>query len=206
MKIIVRKSFLTGVFVILILNTHAQTNLNVQSSDALKHSFSFGYGTVTSLAMAYATASYMSSLLPGPLNVLMIHYDTKFSGAYFLSYHYSLSPRLRLGATFAYEKSTTNDHASSYTYTGQYYSILAGAKYLYNPNRKVNLYGRADLGLLIYSSGGSASATSSFQISPSSLAFQISPICIRIGKRIGAYCELGFGNIGLINLGADCRF
>ena len=206
MKTRMHKYIITVVILILALKSFAQTLPNTENPYSFKHTFSFGYGVATSPALAYATTAFLSFMLPLPGMGALNHFNTKFSGAFFAGYHYSISPRISVGGTFAYEKGTTKDLLSDYTYTGHYYAVLGGAKYLYNPSGKISLYGRADLGLLIYSAEESPVGESSFRISPSRFALQISPFCIRVGKRMGAYCEFGFGNIGLINLGVDARF
>jgi len=114
-----RKSLLITIFAFQVLIGNAQIAGNDQSKDTLKHAIYFGYGTATTPALAYATAAIISSILPFPVSAVN-QYETKFSGAFFIGCQYSVSQRVCLGATFAYEKSNTKESSGSFIYTCHY--------------------------------------------------------------------------------------
>jgi hypothetical protein len=139
----------------------------------------------------------------------MGNYDPRFSGVFTIGYQKQKSKRIKLSATFAYERIKLEDLSSHYSETGNYYKILAGLKLKYNLiGAKVDFYGRLDMGALIYDENfkGGDQTGSTITVTPSKFALQISPVCIRFGQKIGGFVELGIGSLGTLNFGMYYRY
>lgn len=187
--------------IISVFDCLAQPNNKEQVKVITKHTISAGYGLATANDMAMA-AFYV---FPFPFSFGISQYDPHFSGAFSAGYQYRFSNRIQTGVNFAYEKIKLENTSSGNTHFGKYYSLLAGLKVDYYKTNQVLFYGRSDLGVLFYKpiSKGNSSA---IEITPGHFAFQLSPLCMRIGKNIGGYLELGFGSLGILNCGIDYKF
>jgi hypothetical protein len=181
----------------------AQSEKKPIINDTSRNEIFAGYGVLTSMDMAVSMV-YLISL---PFFWGVEVYEPHYSGAFFMGYQNKVSDRVRLSGTFAYEKIRLEGLTTNYTSTGNCYAVLGGVKFRYNKiTGKVDLYGRFDLGIMFFNNAELGVDRPADTYTPSVVAFQISPIGVRFGKQIGGFLEFGYGNLGLINFGIDCRF
>src|SRR5699024_7083076 len=74
--------------------------------------------------------------------------------------------------------------------------ILPKAEFKYLNKRIIQLYGNAAAGLALFKANGT---------NATSFAFQVNPIGLRIGNRLGGFFELGAGLKGFFTLGLSFR-
>jgi hypothetical protein len=71
----------------------------------------------------------------------------------------------------------------------------------------IQLYTMLGLGVTLNTEKGSYNSTGDTDTETSSnLAFQVTPIGMRIGRKLGGFAELGFGYKGIMNFGLSYRF
>lgn len=192
----------------LLIQSRAQDIRLFQSTDTLKNSLFLGYGLGTAPEWEEAVMSAMLSLVTfGLVNQKDVH----ASGVFFVGFQHAVSKKLMAGGTFAFEKISGTTYAvfsqNKSSFVDSYYSILLGIKYKYNfTHNNFQFYGRADAGLLLNRSDVTGTDEVSVKKTFSKVAFQLSPICVRYGRNISGFCELGFGHLGLISAGLDLRF
>ena len=190
-------------FVFLSFSAGAQNENKPIVNDTSRNEICVGYGVLTSMDMAVSMV-YLISL---PFFWGVEVYEPHYSGAFFMAYQNKVSDRVRLSGTIAYEKIRLEGVTTNYTNTGNCYTVLGGVKFRYNKiTGKVDLYGRFDLGIMFFDNRELGVDSPADTYTPSEVAFQISPIGVRFGKQIGGFLEFGYGNLGMINFGIDCRF
>ena len=188
---------------ILSFNTGAQNQKNFVGKDTLRNEIFAGFGALTSLDMALSLEYLIMLPIAWGADVYQPHY----TGAFFCGYQNRVSERVKLSATFAYEKIRLIGINTPDTKSGNCYSVLGGIKFKYNRfNDNVDLYGRLDLGIMTIATHQEGVSQTNQEIRPSTFACQFSPICVRYGKRVGGFFEFGFGNLGTFNFGMDYRF
>ena len=202
------KAILLLICICFFLQAPAQEIRPLQSPDTLKNSIFIGYGLATFPELQEAALSAMLYLVTfGIASQKEVH----ASGVFFVGYEYAVTNNLTAGGTLAFEKisGTTQTIFSQKksSFTDNYYSILVGIKYNYNfAFKNFRFYGRADAGLLLNTSFVTGTDEISVKKTYSRAAFQLSPVCFRVGRKICGFCELGFGQLGLINAGLEGRF
>lgn len=129
--------------------------------------------------------------------------DNTHYGTYHIEFLYKVLPKVKIGAAAVAEWSK-NDVTNSSTgpeswgkhkiYNEMHLAILGTAQYSYITKSMVELYSAASLGpamrfrkILRNDFGGNEEAQKV------SVAFHVSAIGVKIGKRIGGFAELGYG-------------
>jgi hypothetical protein len=194
--------------------TKGQTNMH--------HEVGLGYGYLTKeqfhngifdLDKSYSGLSEQESIvseLYEGAGVKPYINDFKRSGVIAVSYKYSFSERISAGITIAAENEHTDVYVSSpKKVEGKYrrtaISVAAEAKFVYAAKGIVTVYGLAGFGNCFISqkiTGNNKERTSSTTY----FTLQLSPIGLRVGKKVGSFAEAGFGYKGICHLGVSYRF
>ena len=125
------------------------------------------------------------------------------SGVGMINYKYYLCKKLTIGMGIGYENISTS---------GSYLTFTPEFTYTYfdNPHDRirVRLYGGASLGLTVYDDFFVYHDLYSHHtdLSGPSVTGQITPLGMRIGRKLGGFVELGLGYKGLFNFGCSYRF
>lgn len=181
-------------------------NISEIRKDPTKNDIYIGYGIVTGYDISVSSLYNVEIF---PFGALFSDYSSHFQGAISIGYQRKMSKRIKLSATFSYEKIMLESLTTSYIYNGNYYPILAGMKYTYNKtDSKIDFYGRLDMGVLFYKEDiqGEAQSGTEIKVNPSKFSIQISPVCIRFGQKIKGFVELGYGSYGILNFGMFYSF
>lgn len=179
-----------------ILSVHAQ-------EEGSKHEFRIGYSDALPISLADDFGSLFSEALIAPLDGRMIKSnESKSAGMFHLGYRIQINDRISIGGdvTFMHIKRTIEFIRQNSTQiekeekNSNLFGILPTLEVAYLKRSVVTLYGSAagGIGITATKDGGQ---TSDF-------AFQVNPIGIKVGKRVGGFAEVGFGYKGIVSLGA----
>ena len=156
-----------------------------------------------------------SSVMTGPFGQPYKRSNVADAGAYFLSFQRWLVPQFTLGFTMGIEqeRGTFEEIAGSPagTYRKRSLSLAVEVRYYYVRRGVLRLYSMAGAGphfyqqLTSYSSAGNPTIldNNSMSISPT---YQVSPLGIRYGHRLGGFAEIGWGYKGAIKCGRCAAF
>lgn len=141
--------------------------------------------------------------------------DDTYLGTYHIEFLYKILPKVKIGATAVGEwskKDFTNSSPGPESwgkhkiYNETHLAILGTAQYSYISKPMVELYSAASLGpamrfrkILRNDFGGNEDAQKV------SVAYHVSAVGIKIGKRIGGFAELGYGYKGVLCGGVYVR-
>lgn len=135
----------------------------------------------------------------------------KVLGMFEIGYRYELSDRVKIGGDISYlqmDKSfeqTVFETTTKHTIRGQYLMVLPTAEFAYIKTPMLTFYGTAAMGVLI-GREKDMSSDKSFRNNLTQFAFQVNPVGLRVGKKIGAFVELGYGLKGIATAGVSLRF
>lgn len=173
----------------------------------LRNEIKFGYGLVSTDLMQKFTSPNLDSLYP---DKRYVRDNFKGSGIISISYNRISGNELFLiGASISYNNSKSriyhlgNDVGELQR---NYLTAAVELNYRYQNLNKVQIYSGLGIG---YKFGteklvpSSETGLDSSKSSINSVAWHINAIGIRVGSRLGAFFELGYGYKGIINAGAS---
>lgn len=130
--------------------------------------------------------------------------DIKSKGAIFLSFTHPISGRISSGASIGANK-ITSDIVLNNQVVGilnrQLYTLAIESDFIYFKRPNFQLYAVAGYG---YTFGNDEYFTDSGESDSGFIgfmAFQVSPIAIKVGNKLALFTELGFGYKGIANFG-----
>ncbi|PKV50264.1 hypothetical protein ATE84_2319 [Aquimarina sp. MAR_2010_214] len=131
-------------------------------------------------------------------------YDSKIStfGMLHLNYQRYLSDRIKIGGGISYVKFEDSDNKNKLNAGHLHYlAVMPQFEYVFVKNDFLELYSNASAGItsLHYKINKNTNSEYGF-------AFQVNPVGLRIGKKIGGFVEAGYGYNGFVNIGIDFRF
>ncbi|MFT5943425.1 MAG: hypothetical protein ACI9Q4_002698 [Sediminicola sp.] len=133
--------------------------------------------------------------------VSMVFEDVESKGIASVNYKYAVNDGFMVGAAISYEELTgnTNDvlvffgaEDKEREFTNITFALETDYRYVSKPSFQM------------YSGVGLAYFTSDEY--NTNLSFQVNALGFRVGKKLAAYAELGFGYRGMINVGASLQF
>lgn len=127
--------------------------------------------------------------------------DTESSGVFNLGYKYAIKNRFMIGANISYEelKATTNFSnifGSSDPTIDEFSNITIAIETDYRYISKPSFQMYSGIGLAYFTTGEY----------DTNFSFQGTALGFRIGKKLAAYAELGFGYKGIAQIGASYQF
>ncbi|MFN8256935.1 MAG: hypothetical protein U0W24_14665 [Bacteroidales bacterium] len=135
--------------------------------------------------------------------------DLKSKGALFISFSHPVSEHISAGAAFGSNK-LTGDIISNSIKTGtlnrNLYTLSIESDFIYFKRKNFRLYGVLGYGYTFgkdeytMNTGEKDSGFVGF------MAFQISPVSLRLGNRFALFFEAGFGYKGIISTGFTYNF
>jgi hypothetical protein len=144
--------------------------------------------------------SVKSKEIPPVLGALNIGYKR-----YFLKNKICVTANFSFNQINAYYTYSVND-SLSFRIKDKVFCIMPGFEYHYFNRKLVQLYTGAQIGLLIYNQKYFGYNNEIKKHNEFSVAFQVDAFGIRVGKKIGGFAEIGFGNAGIVKVGISGRF
>lgn len=130
-----------------------------------------------------------------------------FSNSYTITYRYQRRRRVAIGLTSGFSTHTTyrtyySDSKSFYKHSS--FITAFETKFTYVDKPLVQFYAITGLGILLV-------RTKDQRIPNATKTYgwptcQLTPIGVRIGKKLGGFAEMGYGYKGLINFGVSAKF
>ncbi|WP_158978625.1 outer membrane beta-barrel protein [Cellulophaga sp. L1A9] len=183
------------IFTTVLFNIVCITGVQAQLQGTSELSLGYGSNSIYKISKFYdiSVSSDFSSLL---------YSEIKSSGVASLSYKYAINNRFMIGGSVNYENLKINkieyvgflDFQQIPEQNYSNFSIALETDYRYISNPKFQMY--SGLGIAYFSSEAFESNTS----------FQINALGFRVGKKLAAFAELGFGYKGFLALGASLQF
>ena len=199
-----RKLFLLSFCCYFLLNAHSKTNV---STKFYKNEISAFAGFV-SWEQSFAIVgeglfNFKKIVDPSyTVTIKMIH-------PVGVSYKHYFTKMWTITSSFSYARTIQNHVYTNPIYSfnkyADIYSLMVGAECHYLNKKWVSLYSGLSIGGFIWqerldNKDGTSKSLDGF------LAFQLTGIGVRVGKRFGGFLELGFGNSGIINGGLSVKF
>ncbi len=125
------------------------------------------------------------------------------SGVGMLNYKYYLGTKFTLGMTVGYEN--ISDLGSYFTFAPEFSYTYMDTK---DDRIRLKLYGGGGFGMTIFDDFNTYSNVYAHHYDESGpkVTGYVSPIGMRIGRKLGGFVELGFGYKGLVHGGISYRF
>jgi hypothetical protein len=167
-----------------------------------KHEISVGFGIWSTSNLAFGFGDSFA-------NVFDVAGAVKFkeqtaSPVYHANYKYLLTPRFNIGGTLTFGSETGKGLVGN-QYDGKlkrhYSNIAAEVSYNYINKKSFKMYALGGLGYLYLNQSYTPENREKDSQSLHAVDFQISPLCVKVGDKIGGYFEAGFGYKGIVNAG-----
>lgn len=124
-----------------------------------------------------------------------------------LSYYYRIKPKVALGLGFGYNSSQyrgMHEKSNKPGYQTKTAVMAFEMKFFYQEKDNVSIYGAAGFGNFYRQDQMTSYPDENY--SDAAITFQATPLGIRLGKKVGAFVEIGYGYKGIVNLGLSGRF
>jgi hypothetical protein len=169
--------------------------------------FSLRYGLVTNADIIELTSDLLTSVFT------FGSFETRnniSTGAFSFEYQYRPKKWVSVGGSVSYERTTCdlfskNLDIDAGNIINNYYTVMATARFNYLSKKIITLYSRVGIGYTLwleYINGDNQYQDQSDGF----VAFQLTPIGIRIGTKVGGFFEAGFGSEGMVAAGVSFRF
>lgn len=176
-----------------------------------KHEFRVGYSDAIPLTIASGLSEALGQTLVAGINDSKIKtLNSKSIGFLEAGYRYQISDRFKVGAdvgfmnenrTVTYTKNGTTK-ADTTKSTTRYVTVLPNVQFSYIKTAIIDFYGSASVGVIFAQTSYKNMNTRG---NNTGFAFQVNPVGIRVGKKLGGFLEAGFGYKGLINAGLSLK-
>ena len=180
---------------------------------AQKNEVRISYGVLTSSELIqFLGEDFLATALTGGLYSPS---NYRSSGAIGVDYYYKLSKRWSIGANFTFEELKKDvSYDKNRTVAGNsknnYFTFMPQTRFSYLNNNGIELYSGLSLGASLraekFTPSKNETTLEGEDSSQLFLAFQANLLGIRVGKKLGGFAELGFGNKGVINAGVSYKF
>ncbi|WP_081690208.1 outer membrane beta-barrel protein [Cellulophaga baltica] len=183
------------IFTLALINLACITNMQGQAQGTSELSLGYGSNSIYKIYKFYdvSISTALSSIS---------YSEIESSGVVSLSYKYAVNNRFMLGGSVSYENLKINkieyfglldfEQTSGQNFSN--FSIAIEADYRYISNPKFQMY--SGFGIAYFTSEAFESNTS----------YQLTGLGFRVGKKVAAFAELGFGYKGSFALGASWQF
>lgn len=179
-------------FLVLLGILHAQ-------AQSPRNELQVGYGVGSATLLIEGIADVLASaLVPGSIRSV----DRTGTGPFIVGYNRYVSERFSVGLQGSYITSDASYTTTSGEFKGsnRYLTALLRGDYRWL-NRGVQLYSGLGVGGSYLTSDVGGKSDNSLGV-----AFQVNALGVRVGKRVGAFAEAGFGFNGILTLGVSAKF
>ncbi|RUT72211.1 hypothetical protein D0817_00910 [Flavobacterium cupreum] len=180
-----------------------------KAQDTEKNEIRVGYSDATFIQLGDGFAdAFSNAIVSGLSGVKYKDAKNKTIGMFEAGYRYNINERLKIGGDLSYLKSedtfkASTANAKSVTRNTNYLMGLATVEFSYIRTSLLNFYGSGGLGII---SGSIKETGGSYSSNEVGFAYQINPAGLRVGKKLGAFVELGYGYKGIATAGINYRF
>ena len=174
-----------------------------------QHEISVGYGYLSNDQLAI---NQIKSLGIGTLKDIgdkVKTYDSpsfSYIGPIYFTYKFFYKGVASVGVSIVYSQNRVKRQLSStQILTDKFHmvSVMPRLDFYYIRHPKVALYGSVGVGaMMVKSEYGQHSSLNETGVS---LAYQVTPLAVRVGRSFGLVVELGFGTLGVVNGGFSYR-
>ncbi|TWF42951.1 hypothetical protein FHW36_102713 [Chitinophaga polysaccharea] len=179
------------------------------AQQAGRHEVRIGYSDGFTLANDEILPRMMTNIFVAVLTGTKTTVNTRTFGVIETGYRFQLTKHIKLGADVAYQLARTEiktqESADIEKYKTNYFIILPTIQFSYIKTNLLDFYGSAATGAYM-SSSQRISAEKSAQRSKFDFAYQVNPVGLRVGRKLGGFVELGFGTKGFATAGISYKF
>lgn len=172
-----------------------------------QHEVGVGYGYLSYDQFAVAVVSDIGlGIINSLIDPEATHKSFSYIGPINLSYKFFFKERLSIGGSLIFASTKMKyENSSKVKESLKFYSVSVMPRFdfYYIRNPKFALYGNLGLGATFME--GVYSDKEKTTEKGATLAFQFTPIAMRIGREFGVVVELGIGSLGLANAGFSYR-
>lgn len=180
--------------------------LSAQAQEKGKQEFSIHIGGGTSNDFVNIGSSISSSLLTlGHIT----YKDSKSTPSVGVTYKYAIKNKWMILADAYYQSDKKNAFVANskiFTQKSSYYTLGLGTDYHYVSNDWLQLYSGASVAYTLVHDKFSNTTANFKNGNQNSFNFHVNAIGLRVGKKLGASLELGFGYKGIANIGVSYQF
>ncbi len=169
-----------------------------------KHEVRISYSDATPLTFANALGRGLSDAFSffGSSNT-----KSESIGMFNLAYRTRISRKWSLGGDVSFNSTTGDTKSENVTkhFNTKNILIMPEAEFSYIRTGMIDFYGNVSAGVNVASEKETAMGKSTSD-TYYNFAFQVNPVGLRVGRRLGAFAELGLGYKGYVNAGVSYRF
>jgi len=196
------------IFTFICLSALFFCSLPLHAQDEFPRSeFTLRYGIVTNAEIIEATSDILTTIFT------FGSFETRnniSTGAFSFEYQYRPKKWVSVGGSVSYERTACDLFSQTQDIDvgdiiNNYYTVMATARFNYLSKKIITLYSRVGIGYTLwleYINGDNQYQDQSNGF----VAFQLTPIGIRIGTKVGGFFEAGFGSEGIVAAGVSFRF
>lgn len=192
----------TSILIIALAITSTQVKAQVEGQSQIN----VGYGIASSNQISKELDKVIITV--GSLGTIT-YGDAKSNGVINANYRYSISDKLNIGVSGAYEKITQDAFVLKQKegkLTSNIFTVAAEGNYKYISGPMLQLYSGVGLGLSVVQQKLTKNDNTSEKASKSQFAYNITGLGVRYGKAFGVYAEVGYGYKGVANVGLSFQF
>lgn len=172
-----------------------------------QHEIGIGYGYLSNDQLGISIANTLGvGVIKSIANLETYNETYTYIGPIHGTYKFFAKERLSVGVSLVYAQTRSkyeNKNGTKSTLKFHAASILPRLDFYYIRNPKFALYGNIGVGVMVVK--GVFKESEKTTEKGATLAFQVTPIAMRIGRDFGFVLELGIGTLGLANAGVSYR-
>ena len=129
------------------------------------------------------------------------------TGMFEVGYRYLATNRIKVGVDFGLQKVTTESGVKPNTIAkrSNHFLVLPVAEFSYIKTNFINFYGLVGAGAILGFTKSTIGEKTD-KIRAVGFAFQVNPVGIRVGKKLGGFAEGGLGIKGFVTVGLNYNF
>ncbi|MFH6991811.1 hypothetical protein [Flavobacterium sp. FlaQc-48] len=182
------------------------STLAVRAQQRGKHGLNLTYSDGIPMTLVEGFSDAFSSAILGQ----KINSKTTSSGNFGLGYRNQITERIRVGGDIAFEQVQTEQSDKNNKpigkRTNRYIMVMPTMSFSYIKTDWLDFYGSAAAGVVLDKYTQREPNKAALKDNATDFAFQVNPAGIRVGKKFGAFAEVGFGYRGIVSAGLNYKF
>ncbi|MBO9585310.1 MAG: hypothetical protein J7574_14195 [Flavobacterium sp.] len=182
------------------------STLAVKAQEKGKHEINISFSDGTTLGYGESFSSgFSSASLGADLNT-----RTTYSGNLGFGYRNQISKRIRVGADIVFQIEEIDVRDKNYKFiakrTDSYMMVMPTMSFSYIKTGWLDFYGSAAAGIIVKAGELQKLNQPCIKDDGIGFAFQVNPVGIRAGKKLGGFAEIGYGYRGYLSIGLNYKF
>lgn len=178
-----------------------------------KHEFRVGYSDATFLIMGTGLSdAFGDAIVSGIYGAKIDNAEDSTLGMFEIGYRNRITERLKIGVDVSYLRTDKSFETKLPNSGGiehnkrraQYFLVLPTIEFSYVRTSFINFYGSAAAGIIMMQTK-EIDNTNAYTDNATAFGFQVNPVGLRVGKKLGAFAELGYGYKGIIVAGISYK-